>query len=243
MLHVLPESRRRRRRASGVLATSVVAHAAVVGAVLAGTARATPAPAAPARELVYVATPRATPRAPTPPAPRASVPRSSPRASSAGAAAPAPPTVDPIVAPVLVLDLLPPAGRALRPLDEDAFARGLRGASGGPAGPGAGGAGAGPAVYPDALVDRAVVPLGGAAPRYPEALRAAGVEGTVVAEFVVDTAGRVEPASVTLADGAHPPFAQAVRQALRAMRFRPAEVDGRRVRQRVRQPFAFTLAR
>jgi protein TonB len=38
-------------------------------------------------------------------------------------------------------------------------------------------------------------------------------------------------------------FEDAVRVALRRMRFIPAEVGGRRVRQLVQMPFVFTLAR
>jgi protein TonB len=92
------------------------------------------------------------------------------------------------------------------------------------------------------VVEREVQPLGGTAPRYPEMLRTAGVEGTIVAEFVVDTAGRVEPSGVRIVESAHPLFEAAVRQALRGMRFRPAEAGGRKVRQLVRQPFTFSLA-
>jgi protein TonB len=61
------------------------------------------------------------------------------------------------------------------------------------------------------LVEREVQPLGGSAPRYPEMLRSANVEGTVIMEFVVDTTGRVEPSGVRVVEGAHPLFEAAVR--------------------------------
>jgi protein TonB len=92
-------------------------------------------------------------------------------------------------------------------------------------------------------VERAVVVVPGAVPRYPDALRGAGVEGRVVARFVVDTAGRVEPGSVQIVSAAHPAFAEAVRRTLPALRFRAAEAGGRRVRQLVDMPFDFVLTR
>ena len=93
-------------------------------------------------------------------------------------------------------------------------------------------------------VDREVVLLGPAPrPRYPEALRAAGVDGRVVIRVVVDTVGRVERASLTVVAATHPLFVPAVEQAVARMRFRPAEAGGRRVRQLVEIPFEFVLDR
>ena len=91
-------------------------------------------------------------------------------------------------------------------------------------------------------VDRPAAALPGAvAPHYPETLRAQGVEGTVVARFVVDTAGRAEPGSFVVIGPANPLFSSAVETALLRTRFRPAEFNGVRVRQLVEQSFAFTL--
>jgi protein TonB len=88
----------------------------------------------------------------------------------------------------------------------------------------------------------AVVP-GSAAPRYPESLRSSGVEGQVIAEFVVDDEGRAEETSVRFVRSDNRLFEDAVRVALRRMRFIPAEVGGRKVKQLVQMPFVFTLAR
>ena len=82
---------------------------------------------------------------------------------------------------------------------------------------------------------------GAPAPRYPEMLRAGAVQGRVVARFVVDTLGRVEPPSVEFPEASHLQFAEAVRQVLPRLRFRPAEAGGRRVRQLVQQEFRFAL--
>lgn len=99
-------------------------------------------------------------------------------------------------------------------------------------------------VWTEALVDRPVLARpDNPTPRYPEALRAARVEGSVVAHFVVDSTGRVEPASIAFGDATHPRFAAAVREALLHSRFVPAEAGGRRVRQLVEQRFLFELAR
>lgn len=91
-------------------------------------------------------------------------------------------------------------------------------------------------------VDRPVLLRPGApAPLFPEALRSAGVSGSVLAEFVVDTLGRIEPASVQMLSIDHDQFGAAVRAVLPKLRFLPAERQGRKVRQLVRLPFRFDL--
>jgi protein TonB len=88
----------------------------------------------------------------------------------------------------------------------------------------------------------ALVP-GSSPPKYPEAMRTAGVEGRVTAAFVVDEAGRAQEGSVRFVNSDNPLFEDAVRVALRRMRFVPAQVGGRKVRQLVQMPFVFTLSR
>jgi protein TonB len=96
--------------------------------------------------------------------------------------------------------------------------------------------------YLDFEVQKPVVQApGSAAPRYPELLKAAGVEGDVLVEFVVDSTGHAEPSSFKVLRTTHELFALAVRNALPGMRFLPAEVNGRKVRQLVRQPFVFAI--
>lgn len=92
-------------------------------------------------------------------------------------------------------------------------------------------------------VERAAKPLGRTrTPRYPDILQRARQEGSVIASFVVDTLGRVEPASFRAAASTHALFTESVRNAVLTMRFRPAEVAGRPVRQLVEQRFVFSLA-
>lgn len=96
----------------------------------------------------------------------------------------------------------------------------------------------------ESQVDRPVSILSGyRTPRYPEALRAAGVQQTLNVEFVVDTLGHIERGSLTFRDSPHASFVNAVREALRNAKFRPAEVTGHRVRQRVSQAFVFSLSK
>lgn len=82
---------------------------------------------------------------------------------------------------------------------------------------------------------------GSALPRYPPALKQANVEGSVLAQFVVDTSGRAEMKTFKVLKATDPGFVQAVRDVLPRMRFYPAEIGGRKVRQMVQQPFDFHL--
>jgi TonB family protein len=76
---------------------------------------------------------------------------------------------------------------------------------------------------------------------YPSTLRAAGVAGRVVTEFVVDTTGDVESESFTVVSETHPLFSASARAAVLGASYRPAVRGGRRVRQVVRQPFEFQV--
>jgi len=106
---------------------------------------------------------------------------------------------------------------------------------------GTGPVGADNTTYFEFQVERPAEGLKGPTPNYPETLRAAGVEGVVKAQFVVDTSGHAEPGSLKIISSDNELFSAAVRSALPRMRFRPAEVGGRKVRQLVEQPFQFSL--
>lgn len=82
---------------------------------------------------------------------------------------------------------------------------------------------------------------GSGGPRYPRALRDAGVEGEVILQFVVDTSGRAEMSTVKAIRSSHADFTAAVVAHLPETRFSPAEVEGRKVRQLVQMPFSFML--
>ena len=78
-------------------------------------------------------------------------------------------------------------------------------------------------------------------PSYPAALRQAGVSGSVMAQFVVDTTGLAEVSTFRVLESTDPLFTAAVRNALPKMRFEPAQVDGHKVRQLMQVPFNFAL--
>ncbi|MFI5310444.1 MAG: M56 family metallopeptidase [Gemmatimonadales bacterium] len=101
---------------------------------------------------------------------------------------------------------------------------------------------AGP-TYVEFQVDKQVIAApGSAAPRYPSILRTAGVEGEVLAMFVVDSAGLAEPTTLKIVHSTHELFTNAVRNALPDMRFVAAQVQGRKVKQLIQQPFVFAIA-
>ena len=64
--------------------------------------------------------------------------------------------------------------------------------------------------------------------------------GVVVAEFVVDTTGRVEPETFSVVSSPHLLFSHAVYEAIAPARFTPARRGGRSVRQVVQMRFRFT---
>ena len=98
--------------------------------------------------------------------------------------------------------------------------------------------------YTVASVDKAVRPYeNNPTPDYPSRLRNQGVEGAFVAQFVVDSTGKVDEKTMLFPPTADALFINSVRQALRRSRYYPAEVGGRRVMQLVEQRFVFVLRR
>jgi TonB family protein len=90
---------------------------------------------------------------------------------------------------------------------------------------------------------QAQVMPGSPEPHYPDLLKKANMEGEVLAQFVVDTMGRVEVASLKVLKSTHPLFTKAVKDVLPDMRFAPAQVGGRKVKQMIQEPFTFALSR
>ena len=85
--------------------------------------------------------------------------------------------------------------------------------------------------------------IGGPPPTYPDSLRTAGVGGRVVVEFIVDTAGHVEPGSVQIVSSTQAGFEAPTRDAVGASTFRPGLLHGRAVRVFVSEPVNFEIAR
>jgi protein TonB len=99
-------------------------------------------------------------------------------------------------------------------------------------------------VYLDVETEKPVTQApNSAAPAYPDILRQAGVEGEALVSFVVDTMGRVDQATFKVIRTTHDLFASAVKNVLPRMRFIPAELGDRKVRQLVQQPFSFAIVK
>jgi TonB family protein len=95
-------------------------------------------------------------------------------------------------------------------------------------------------VPPDS--DRSVRAVPGSpAPRYPDILKTAGVEGGVLVSFVVDETGAVDAQSVRVLRSTHQLFAKAVTSVLPQMHFLPAILNNVPVRQVVRLPILFNI--
>ena len=227
MLERLLESRFKPERSVGGTIASVTGHTALVAAALYATAQ-THVRARPNDDVVHVAF--LTPAQPVPTANSAPTTPSSPidnrRPILVNVKIPdisvVPVTVDPIVG---------------RPGDFARVQADVAGGAGTPL-PTSGG------TFRADQVEKQVAMLpGGSSPHYPDALRIAGIEGQVVAVFVVDDQGRVEPGSISFMRSDNEQFEREVRATLRDMRFAPAEVGGRKVRQLVQMPFVFKLSR
>jgi TonB family protein len=90
--------------------------------------------------------------------------------------------------------------------------------------------------------DRSVRAVPGSpAPRYPDILKTAGVEGGVLVSFVVDETGAVDAQSVRVLRSTHQLFAKAVTSVLPQMHFLPAILNNVAVRQVVRMPILFNI--
>ncbi len=78
---------------------------------------------------------------------------------------------------------------------------------------------------------------------YPDSLRNTHTPGEATVEFVVDTTGAVEVATVGVVAASHPRFADAARLAANDARFIPAERGGHTVRQLVQLPLRWETGR
>ena len=232
----LLESEGERERRNGGAMTSMVVHAAIIIGAVMMTARATPSvhTVEILKPVIYQAPP-----------PERTIRRSVPNEGGPGIATAQPthtiavPTITPIgIPPVNIAD---PAG----PRTEVVIGVGPSGAAEGgfDRAPGYGAPGA-DGTWNEHTVEVPVVPdAHNPSPSYPELLRTARVAGRVLAEFVVDSTGRVRPGSLVIVSSDHELFTSSVRRTVPSFRFTPARVQGRRVAQRVRVPFEFEIGK
>ena len=237
MFNNLLESKPKKEKRGGGTVTSVVVHSILVGLAVYATANAAIRNEKPKQEKIdFVETPKDQPppkeEPPPPPPPDVVV------------APPPPKGFQVLTAPVEIPDVIPDIDLSKKVTDENDFSG--KGVAGGTSK----GVEGGKAVvqsdqpYFEFQVEKPVVPAPGSiSPRYPDMLRQAGVEGEVLAQFVVDTTGKAEPGSLKILKSSHDMFVQSVKNALPQMKFIPAEVGGKKVKQLVQQPFTFSISK
>jgi periplasmic protein TonB len=230
MLDKLLESRAHRGRSATGVAASVCAHTALIAAAVYATAQARSAPTTNevARQVYYVPSKELLTQPSSPARP---------------ATTPMPSHERPILRffDVPTIDVTVPSldmsNATTTPSDFGGSGIGPDPSDHSPGG----GALAGQPLRADQVERQVEMRQGNAAPIYPPMLREAGVEGKVIATFVVNEQGWAEDSTVSFSSSDNPLFEEAVRLALKRMRFTPAEVGGRKVRQLVQMPFMFTL--
>ncbi len=228
MLEQLLETGTRRRNSAWGGTTSVVVHVAIILLVVYATAHSAP------RRNIVRAGPIITRLTPPPadaPDGNASAHGGRTRSTASSSTTPPPMTPGPVE---ISIPSFSPDGI---PGTDTTLIADIRGGRGGGAE-----ISAGSALATGATVDTPVRVLAERSPAYPETLRAAGIGGTVTAQFVVDTTGRVEMASIRLLASSHDLFARAVTASLRDARFTPGLLGGRRVRTLVERSFRFDIA-
>jgi len=98
-------------------------------------------------------------------------------------------------------------------------------------------------VYAEALVEERPELLSAPPPIYPQLLKQAGIQGRVILHAIVDTTGRVEPASVRIIKSPSPAFDQPTKDWVLKALFRPARLHGRGVRVFINLPVDYSLTR
>ncbi len=96
-------------------------------------------------------------------------------------------------------------------------------------------------VYAEALVEERPELLSAPPPIYPQLLKQAGIQGRVILHAIVDTTGRVEPASVRIIKSPSPAFDQPTKDWVLKALFRPARLHGRGVRVFINLPVDYSL--
>ena len=97
-------------------------------------------------------------------------------------------------------------------------------------------------VYAEALVEERPALLSAPPPVYPPLLRQAGIQGRVILRAVIDTTGRVEPASIRVIKSPNPAFDQPTKDWVLKALFRPARLHGRGVRVFINLPVDYSLS-
>jgi protein TonB len=237
MFDNLIETKKKKERTVGGTVISVVIHALAIGAAVYGTLNAREAilEKPKAEKVDFVDVKKEEPK---------QEPEKAPPPPEVTVAPPPPKGFTVLTAPVNIPDVIPDIDLSKKVTDEADFTgKGVAGGSGRGV---VGGTGStnNEGAYFEFQVEKTVLGApGNPAPTYPSMLQSAGVEGRVLAQFVVDTSGRADMKTFKVLETSHELFAQAVKQALPRYRFFPAEIGGKKVRQVVQQPFTFAIGK
>src|SRR3954471_14194420 len=231
MFDNLIESKAKKQRRAGGMVFSAVLHAVLITGAIYGTLQAKEQLEKPKAEKVEFVEMK---KKDEPPPPKE---EPKPPPPDVVMKAPPPKGFQVLTAPIKIPDVLPDIDLSKKVTDEGDFTG--NGVAGGIGKGVVGGTGpVGDQTYFEFQVEKQVAPApGNPGPRYPDMLRSANVEGEVLVQFVVDTTGRVEMSQFKVLKTSHDLFTNAVKQALTGMRFYPAEIGGRKVKQLVQQPF------
>ena len=238
MFNNLIESKAQKQKRAGGMLFSAVLHAVLISGAVYGTLQAKDVLEKPKAEKVEFVEMK---KKDEPPPPK----EQPPPPPDVVVKAPPPKGFQVLTAPIKIPDVLPEIDLNKKVTNEDDFSG--KGVAGGIA---KGVVGGTPQpinndqTFFEFQVEKQVAPLpNNPGPRYPDMLRSANVEGEVLAQFVVDTTGRADMGSFKVLKSSHDLFTNAVKSALSNMRFYPAEVGGRKVKQLVQMPFQFSLTK
>jgi protein TonB len=234
MFETLLESKRKKQRSAGGAFFSFVVHTVAIGLAVVATANAgmKTLDNDTQEEVKFVKVEKEPPPPEKPPPPPDAV-----------VAPPPPKGFQILAAPVVIPNVLPDIDLSKKMTDEADFSG--KGVAGGTS---TGVVGGVPkpittdATYYEFQVEKqAAVAPNNPAPDYPEMLKQAMVQGEVQVQFVIDTTGRADMSTLKILKSTHDQFTKAVRDVLPKMRFLPAEVGGRKVKQFVQLPFTFNI--
>lgn len=216
------------------LTTSLVTHLLVGALAITATRAALEAPRVALPEEVMLLIPKAPEPAPPP--------RPEKAATIVNLVDPPPQGFQTVAALTEIPDVIPPVDLNERPFDPRDFTG--RGVEGGVFNGVVGGTGpVGIQEIYEATTDLAgfepAAVLHQPMPEYPAGLVSVGLDGRVLVQFVIDSAGAVEPASFRVLESSNALFESAARKAITASKFRPARVGKVPVRQLTRQSVRF----
>lgn len=235
MFDNLIESKAKKQRRAGGIAFSAVLHALLITGAIYGTLQAKEQLEKPKAEKVEFVEMK---KKDEPPPPK----EVKPPPPDVVVKAPPPKGFQVLTAPIKIPDVLPDIDLSKKVTNEEDFSG--KGVAGGIAKGVVGGTPQPVSDQPyfEFQVEKQVAGVpGNPSPRYPDMLRSANVEGEVLAQFVVDTTGRAEMSTFKVLKSSHDLFTNSVKAALANMKFYPAEVGGRKVKQLVQMPFVFSL--